>query len=326
MKDYIKFAILLALVLTLAGLVRTGIWPIFERESDSAREEKQDERSSALELEEQGRIDDASSAVASTNSLQSSHAKPDASAVDHDALDDTFESDDRVTMTDRVRETLDSSELGSAYPVYLALSQCRNLIKYDPTWDKARNEFQRLQANPGTPPGHRIRLEIRDVSFDQMHEECHRLHESRDRILESEIATKARRGDPYARFVYAMWPPHEDASITSNLDENLTYEANALNFTLENLAAGHPLGLLALGLSYSKVDYFTPYRSSLGIALLIAAQICSNGDFQIDHEIELYFQLPSYKFANRPSHEQVLEAGTRLHDIHCATSITGTQR
>lgn len=233
----------------------------------------------------------------------------------------------RISVLDRVQSAVQGQELESAYPASLSLAECRSLPRSDPTWDEARGAALSSEEFLNSAVGRHVVLqrEIRDVSFEQMHAECGALNKRRSQSEFEAISTKAQNGDPFARFIYAMWPPTDEASLAVGVEESLAYEYSALDFTLENLEEGHPLGLLALGLSYSQGHYFTPWRRSLGVSLLVAAQLCSGNTFQVDHQIELYLQSPKHHVTNYPSNEQVLELGAKLHDRYCATSIARTQ-
>lgn len=95
---------------------------------------------------------------------------------------------------------------------------------------------------------------------------------------------------------------------------------------MQNLEEGHPLGLLALGLSYRYGRYFTTNRGALGFSYLIAAELCSNGAFELQPMIdEMIEQREKFQYQGHGvSTVEILEAGTRLYDTHCATSVART--
>jgi hypothetical protein len=115
------------------------------------------------------------------------------------------------------------------------------------------------------------------------------------------------------------------ASLGQAVEPLLQYETTALDYSLDNLREGHPLGFLALGLSYFQGDFFTPRRPELGVALMVAAELCSDGTMKIDGWVNMTEQ---WDQPWRALHGQgitglaILETGARLHDTYCATSLS----
>ena len=112
------------------------------------------------------------------------------------------------------------------------------------------------------------------------------------------------------------------------LERVMAWETSALEFTLQNLDDGHPLGLLGLGLSYFHGGPFTPARRELGVALVLGADLCSGGEFQFRDYVGSslkYLDPASRKDTSPgPTLEEVLQTATRLHETYCATSVSNT--
>jgi hypothetical protein len=148
----------------------------------------------------------------------------------------------------------------------------------------------------------------------------------RDEAADADRAVeRAANGDPYARYLYAIWPPYMRASLGQAVEPLLQYETTALDYSLDNLREGHPLGFLALGLSYFHGDFFTPRRPELGVALMVAADLCSNGTLEIDGWVNMTDQWDQpwrALFGQGITGLEILETGARLHDTYCATSLS----
>jgi len=88
----------------------------------------------------------------------------------------------------------------------------------------------------------------------------------------------------------------------------LQYETTALDYSLDNLREGHPLGFLALG-------------------LMVAADLCSNGTLEIDGWVNMTDQWDQpwrALYGQGITGLEILETGARLHDTYCATSVSNT--
>lgn len=151
-------------------------------------------------------------------------------------------------------------------------------------------------------------------------------YDTLDQLREGMLFERAAEGDPVARFLYAMWRPDDPSSLQNAAQSPLEYEAAALEFTLGNLADGHALGLLALGISYSWGEYFTPARRSLGSAYLLASSLCSGGKFAESSALEMNAAVRENQVLTlrQADERHIAELGTRLCETHCAESLTNT--
>ena len=112
--------------------------------------------------------------------------------------------------------------------------------------------------------------------------------------LIEDIENKATTGNTMMRFMYSMWGPEDRASVLS-AGTVLEYESRSREFTDLNMMDDPKLALLALGISYSAGNYFTPFRLQLGRAYLWAAGICGIDQSVVDGFLGQYASLLSLK-------------------------------
>jgi hypothetical protein len=108
--------------------------------------------------------------------------------------------------------------------------------------------------------------------------------------LRERIAQMAESGDVFARYLFAMWRPQSLGTEvdTKNMLDWLAYQDQALEYTLQNLDGGEPLGLLALGQSYrsSQLGLFTPRQMRFDEAYYLAARKCGLQSAWLESQIE----------------------------------------
>lgn len=186
----------------------------------------------------------------------------------------------------------------------------------------------RAEADPGFNLDSMIAIRDNLAEQQRAQSDCVGLLSEKSGELGRKLEDQARAENQMARFLYAMWAPNDELSLLMGSELLLEYETTALAFTLSNLDEGSALGLLALGLSYSSGDYFTPQHLSLGSALLIASNLCSGGVFQIESRLGMNSTVLNAKssFSAVASEEQILEQSAKLYEAHCARSISRSGR
>jgi hypothetical protein len=234
------------------------------------------------------------------------------------------------TPVERVLSILESRDLAEIQVAMWALMRCQNAPITEQDWENSQLAIENMKQDPeGYPPGFIENLENSEAEWRKSMADCRALHELRfGAFFYEDLHERAANGDPFARFIYSMWTPNDRSTVLMSGDSLLAFETNALAFTLDNLDEGHPLGLLAMGLSYTRGGYFTPRRQWVGTAFMIAAQLCSGGELpyqrELDRSLERLDPAKRTDFNADPSVIQVLEAGARLHDAYCATALNSS--
>jgi hypothetical protein len=231
-------------------------------------------------------------------------------------------------MIDAVQTALSSQEPKVAFDAYLALQRCRD-VPLSP--EALQNRFaavDRAQEDPSFNLDSMIAIRDNLAAQQQVQSECVGLLSEKSGELGRKLEDQARAGNQMARFLYAMWAPNDELSLLLGSELLIEFETNALAFTLSNLDEGSALGLLALGLSYSTGDYFTPQHVSLGSALLIASNLCSGGVFLIEPQLGMNSTVLNAKssFSAVASEELLLEQSTKFYEAHCAQSLSRSVR
>jgi len=109
--------------------------------------------------------------------------------------------------------------------------------------------------------------------------------------LLNQVDKEAKQGNTIARFMYSMWTPNDRESFIAGRETLNEYETKARLYTTYNQTDDVKLWLLALGLSYSSGENFTPLRHSLGTVYLLAVKICGMTHHIIDRRINLNARL-----------------------------------
>ena len=227
---------------------------------------------------------------------------------------------------ERIGQALDSQDPEVAVAAYRMINRCRSVAFSAEDIEHQYDALDQLREMPNLTPESEAQIEQGIAQQDADRRDCLALREREPDLREGTLFERAAEGDPVARFLYAMWRPDDPSSLQNDAQSPLEYEAAALEFTLGNLADGHSLGLLALGISYSWGEYFTPARRSLGSAYLLASSLCSGGIFSESSALEMNAAVRENQvLALRQAGErQIAELGARLYETHCAESLTNT--
>jgi hypothetical protein len=231
-------------------------------------------------------------------------------------------------MIDTVQTALYSQDPKVAFDAYLALQRCRDVPLSQEALQSRLAAVDRAQADPSFNLDSMIAIRDTLSAQQQVQSDCVSLLSEKSGELGRKLEDLARAGNQMARFLYAMWAPNDELSLLLGGELLLEFETKALAFTVSNLDEGSALGLLALGLSYSSGDYFTPQHVSLGSALLIASNLCSGGVFLIEPRLGMNSTVLNAKssFSAVASEELLLEQSTKLYEAHCAQSISRSVR
>jgi len=329
MSRYAKYAAFLVL-----GVIALLLWWAYlagDRLQDGSSPSFTPDESQALTASVAGEEAQQSSAAEPLAKTDQSEKSADTEAEDSSKQTDKdrqtdVDSDEEPSATETVNSVLKSRDLEQAFLAFRSIQQCRHAPITDQDLQHHLTKIERLRNDP--EHGWELSQHLQGAEERKLVllEECRALMRLRDQIWASELFDRAASGDEFARFIYAMWAPRQRTTLETSTEQLLAYESMALEFTMQNLEEGHPLGLLAFGLSYQQGQYFTPSRHVLGNAYLVAAELCSNGQFGLQGMLDsLLASMEEHQFGASPvSTEEVLVAGTRLHDAHCATSITNS--
>jgi len=107
----------------------------------------------------------------------------------------------------------------------------------------------------------------------------------------NQVDQEAKQGNTIARFMYSMWTPNDRESFLVGRELMKEHETKARLYTTYNQTDDVNLWLLALGLSYSSGENFTPLRRSLGTVYLLAAKICGAAHPIVDRQLNLNAKL-----------------------------------
>lgn len=232
---------------------------------------------------------------------------------------------EQPTAAERVQIALRQGDVKTAYQAYNAILRCNWMPETDEEWQQYIDQLERDRKNPDVPLQ---AIGVMERSLERAlarREDCTALRSVATASFFEQLLERAENGDPVARFLYAMWPPTDSSSYYMESEALLTYYAIALELTHANLEEGHPLGLLALGLSHHHGRYFAPSGFMGEIAYFIAAELCSGGKFQLQDLVNAGLEFLEAGYAPQyPSAEQVMETGIRLHDDYCATSMANS--
>lgn len=228
--------------------------------------------------------------------------------------------------TEIISSLLESEDLAQAVAAQQMLGQCRraptNDLELSHQIENIQTMFGTMDESWQTDGRMESAIQLKVMLLGK----CRGLSDLRDRIWASDLYERASNGDQFARFLYAMWAPRETTSLQMSTDEMVVYQAAALEFTMQNLDEGHPLGMLAFGYSYLQSRYFTPGKNRLGVAYLVAAELCSNGQFGLQATLdEIFSSYEEHQFGASPFRaEEILTVGARIYDEHCASSIANS--
>jgi hypothetical protein len=326
MGQYLRYGLLLAVLLAAAAVY----WRAVGRQQLSMPADSPSQAETAgLAVDGETVPDEGDKAndVEPARRIQSGaqEASADSAAGSKAAATDRDEAADADRAVERVSAFLEERDLALAMAVQESIAECRGIPLSDSEWDRVESAFAAMQSDLNQP------LEAVDAMADTIERakalraRCGKLAQLRSGSVLEDLSERAANGDPYARYLYAIWPPYMRASLGQAVEPLLQYETTALDYSLDNLREGHPLGFLALGLSYFHGDFFTPRRHELGVALMVAADLCSNGTLEIDGWVNMTDQWDQpwrALYGQGITGLEILETGARLHDTYCATSVS----
>lgn len=261
---------------------------------------------------------------------ETSQSRTSASKITHvpDAQDSATTHSKQSLATDKVKLAVKSRDVKLAVDAFMQFGGCRKVVFTDSGMERRNKILGSAYENMVMSTNSPISYDEIISSQDQMRTDCETLNRDKIEFLDRELADEANNGNQIARFIYAMWSPNDEFGLQLGEEWIMEYEVTALEFTLENLNEGHPLGLYALGLSYSTGEYFTSQRVSLGSAMLIASNMCSGGQFNIDSQLGLNGLVLRAKAKLHPvaTEELMLERSTQMYEAYCDRSITNTTK
>ncbi|MSQ99154.1 MAG: hypothetical protein EXR85_07680 [Xanthomonadales bacterium] len=227
----------------------------------------------------------------------------------------------------KVLSAVESNNSAEGYEAYLYLKQCQGVAFTNAELDKRYAAVDSARSDPDTPLQAVDAFEATLESQNQMREQCRELYERKDEI-DKRLEKKADEGKEVARFLYAMWSPNDQLGTMVGGELLWEYEATAFNYTLANLQEGHPLGLYAMGLSYSQAGYFTPQRFSLGSAFLLATKLCVSDQFDVQALVDQNSEVTAVysNFSQVASEKLILATASRLYESYCAKSISNNAK
>jgi len=192
-------------------------------------------------------------------------------------------------MQDMLR-AIETEDVDLAIGATLKLLQCRNFARTESRLDERANAYQQALSDAS----------VRNMTEEWVAEaigreqnrtaECNEALADADELFVDGVTNQALNGNAIARYIYAMWEHDDTASILMAGPEIEEFETRALRFTQENISDGHPLGLLAMGLSYLNGMHFTAERASLGAAYLLASQLCGIENAIVSRSLAQYYR------------------------------------
>ena len=187
---------------------------------------------------------------------------------------------------ERVESELQSSLLGNsnhAVDISVVLNRCRGNSLDEAHIINALERIQTRDIKPGLNWRFNNGATIVYENYEQfeaqlwrLHDECQSVKGLFDSDLRSRIGQLADRGNPQARYLYALWPPEHSVFAQANTLKTFDYHHRAMQYTQANLDEREWLGVLAMGKSYSENGLFTPRNQSLGRVFLLAAELCGS--------------------------------------------------
>lgn len=226
---------------------------------------------------------------------------------------------------DRITTAVAKEDAKAAVNLLVVLHACRSTPATSEQMDNRVRAIEEARENPDVTPESIQALEDQILSESPLAGRCYELQNARENLFNSLLREEAEAGNQVARFLYSMWAPNDALSTVIGGALLVEYEANALRFTLENLAERSPLGLMAVGISYVEGEYFTPKRESLGSAYLMAAQLCGIDHPLVDGLLQTSTMSRQAMKLFKPvaTNEQMNEAAIRLHAENCDIGVSG---
>lgn len=155
----------------------------------------------------------------------------------------------------------------------------------------------------------------------ELYDQCRVMHAVAEDDLHERIVQIAQSGHIFARYVFAMWRPQSLGTKvdTENMLDWLVYQDQALEYTLQNVNEGEPLGLLALGQSYQsfQLGLFTPRKMRFDEPYYLAAKKCGLQSAWLDAQIEEFIKRMSDSEQGLANLEQIDASADELKALFC---------
>ena len=181
-----------------------------------------------------------------------------------------------------------------------------------PLPDPARD----VHARPGTVLSSEQAIRENETNWSQA---CNGLLNSMTPDMRARLAERAERGDRFARYLYAIWPPAVLGNPTwiEDLD---TWSGNAERFTRANLEEGEGLGLLARATSFDEdlpIFGIPPGTGrTLTSAFVVAAKLCGVNHSELDR-LAQYLIDHGHQLQGWLAQDTMLLFATQLHQHYC---------
>lgn len=232
------------------------------------------------------------------------------------------------TPAGNMLRVVEGRDLSRALAAQSAVQQCQYTPIFERDWERREQAVENIRNDPEYGPEFAEHHDRALEAERQKSRECLALLDLRTGDYFDTLRRRAEAGDPFARFGYSIWPPRDPDTLALALEPLMDWETTALEFTLQNLDEGHPLGLLGLGMSYLYGSLFTPARRDLAVALIVAADLCSGEAFDLRSAVEGHLRHldpgHSRDTSPGPTLEEVLQTAARLHETYCAASVSNT--
>ena len=137
------------------------------------------------------------------------------------------EPEETQPIVDSLEKFLRTQDLALAYPAYLAISNCRFLRESEQNWEASKNRMARMLEDNELDPGEMLLIELEMIDPDIRRNDCMTLQSLRNESLGEELLHSARTGDPFARFIYAIWNPRNTDHTGLDFQESIGLGENS---------------------------------------------------------------------------------------------------
>jgi hypothetical protein len=203
--------------------------------------------------------------------------------------------------------------------------QCRNIETLESQAEAMSALMARVASENGLEVPDSLKSSAWQKTTSEKVESCLQVlsHASDDhsgQAIGNRIQAQAEKGNALFRFMYAIWGPG-DRAITVLANSVSEYEIRAREYTAINFSEEPSLALLALGISYSEGNLFTPLQMPLGKAYLWAAGLCGANMDLVQQLVDKYATTYSAKVdmgqARVSNETEISEAALQISDYWC---------
>jgi hypothetical protein len=224
----------------------------------------------------------------------------------------------------KIIEAIETNDIDQAVESIEEVTHCKNAALSTAQLQERSRSVEQALSDASVRKLPKAAAESIASNLERLAEDCSRFYSEGSELLEGSIRDQAVRGNPVARFIYAMWDFGDQASTILGQEALLNYESQAMEFTQANLNEGHELGLLAMGLSLARGSHFTTQRTSLSAAYLMASQLCGIDNKVVSRPLSMYFsrkESPNARLVETlASDELVNSVALNLYEKFCAKS------